>query len=135
MAWGGRRFKSSQDAKYSNTHQGCTLGHSHRSRLESSVCQLLQLRQKAGEIATIEVEKHMKVCGPIGHECSHATKVELVIDFRLTRPDGTVFYAEAKGFEDPKYPLKRRLWIHNGIGELEIWKGRWSKPYLDEVIK
>lgn len=122
-------------SKYSNrTNSLCSLGHSHRSRLESAVCGHYALLMKAGELVSVEVEKHMKICGPPGHECQSTKKIELVVDFKLIRPNGSVYYGEAKGYEDQKWPLKRRLWMHYKIGELEIWKGTHSRPILDEVI-
>ena len=121
--------------KFGNkTSSLCTQGHSHASKLESSVCQILSLRVKAKEIETIESQVHVKVCGPPEHECLYKEKVELVVDFKLIRPDGSVFYAEAKGFETTDYRIKRRLWMHNKIGRLEIWMGSHLNPKLIETL-
>lgn len=129
MSWGRRPA-----AKYGSERSLCAEGHSHRSKLESAVCAQYSLRKKAGEILSIGVEKHMRVCGPLGHDCSHAIKVELIVDFELTRIDGSIFYGEAKGMETTDYRIKRRLWMHHSVGKLEIWKGNWQRPVLDEVI-
>ncbi len=127
-------FRRKSGVKFGNERRGCQLGHSHRSKLESAVCDLFYLRMKAKEIEVIEVEKHVRVCGPAGHICSSAMKVELVVDFKLTRKDGTYFYAEAKGFQTPEYRIKRRLWIHNNLGMLEVWGGSPSRLTVLEVI-
>lgn len=110
-------------------------GFSFSSKLEREVFCQLQLRQYAGEIKEIQPQVHVKVCGPEGHECKHSEKVELVVDFKCTLVDGSVLYVEAKGFETPEYRIKRRLWIHNKIGKLEIWKGYHTRPILHEVIE
>ncbi len=112
----------------------CTQGHSHRSKLEGSVCAMLQLRVRAKEVLKVEPEQHIKICGPIGHECSSKTKIESVVDFKLTMADGSIRYVEAKGYANEKWPMKKRLWEHNNIGVLEIWMGTAQHPFLAEVI-
>lgn len=109
-------------------------GRSFSSKLEASVYALLKLRLLAGEISEIQCQDHVRVCGPFGHECYTNCKVELVVDFKCTRPDGTSFWVEAKGVRMPEYQIKRRLWMHYKIGRLEVWMGSFIRPTLAEVI-
>lgn len=111
-----------------------TDGYSFASKLEAAVYKILKLRQRAGEIKEIQVQDHVKVCGPIGHECASSEKVELVVDFKCELPDGSTLYVESKGFEVPGYRIKRRLWVHSKVGKLEVWKGSHLKPFLAETI-
>lgn len=132
-AW--RKFASRP--KYGNEMQSapCAYGFSHRSRLEASVCQLLALRERSGEIAHVQHEEHVEICGPEGHECGHKKRIEYVADFRFTNlKAGTDFRVEAKGMETPTFALKLRLYRHYGDLPLEIWKGHWRNPKLVEVI-
>lgn len=118
--------KRGQDAKMGNTRSLCALGHSHRSKLESSVCQIIQLREKAGELKLLQVEDHV-----------HLTDAAILYipDFKVQDiASGEVFWIEAKGFADQKWPLKKKLWKFYGPGNLEIWKGDYRRPVLDEVV-
>lgn len=127
--------KKAPAAEYNNETSLCVLGHSHRSKLEAAVCHMLLLRFKAGEIDQIQAEVRVLICGPEGHECNHRQRIESIVDFSYRDiKTGLVCFAEAKGFESPKWPIKKRLWIHNRIERLEIWKGSWSRLRLDEVI-
>lgn len=105
------------------------------SKLEASVYTILQSRKNAGEISEIQVQDHVLICGPQGHECNSKKKIEYIADFKCTRPDGTTFHVEAKGFANERWPMKRRLWMHNGPGRLEIYKGSHLRPYLEETIE
>lgn len=108
-----------------NTRMTCALGHSHRSKLEGAVCQILQLREKAGEIKVLQVEDHILISGWYRY----------VPDFRCELvATGEVFWVEAKGFANDRWPSTRRGWKHAGPGKLEVWKGDYKKPVLDEVI-
>lgn len=110
-------------------------GYSFASKLESAVHELLKLRQLAGEIASVEVQSRIRVCCPPPHEhCDSKCKVEYIPDFRCTRPDGSVFYAEAKGMQTTDYRIKRRLFLHHRSETLEFWGGSARKPVLIEVL-
>jgi hypothetical protein len=125
MRWHLKNVKR-QDAKMGNIRSACAMGHSHRSKLESSVCQILQFRAKAGELEILQTE----------------AQVYLTLAKILYKPDwkcrdlktGELFYVEAKGFANEKWPIKRRLWEHYGPAPLEIWMGTHVSPYLDETI-
>ncbi len=122
----------SQGNKYGNKRTPCGQGHSHRSGLESSVCDMLELRKKAGEFTEVEIEKHVKICGKPGHAC--ASKIESVVDFRCTRSDGSLLYVEAKGMATDLWGAKKRLWAHYGPAPLEIWVGNSKGLKLQEVL-
>lgn len=123
----------SQTEKYGNTFSTCKLGHSHRSKLESSVCAILQLREKAGEIRIDQAEDHICLCGPKEHDCPG--KIDYVADFRCTDlATGETFWVEAKGYANDRWPMKKRLYKHYGPGRLEIWRGTATRPFLDETI-
>lgn len=107
-------------------------GHSFSSKLEASVYQLLSLRVRAGEIASIQVQDHVTVCGPPGHPCKKPFKY--IVDFKCTKPDGAEFWVEAKGYPDDLWPKKKIMWAHYGQGPLEIWLGPYQRPTLDEII-
>ena len=127
--------KTKQDDKYQNTRMLCTLNHSHRSKLESALCEMLRLRELAGEIRELTAEVRVLICGPEGHECDHKRKIESIVDFRaIDVKTGEYIFFEAKGFLAPTWPIKRRLWMHNRSERLEIYKGRHPYPKLDEVI-
>lgn len=100
-------------------------GYSFGSKLEASVYQVLKMRQKAGEILSIQ---------PQGHECMTSGKIEYIADFKCTLPNGEFLWIEAKGFANEKWPLKKRLWRHWGPGVLEIWAGTHVRPVLIETI-
>ncbi len=127
-------FKRMSAHKYGNLSKTCELHGSHRSGLERSVCALLQLRMRAGEFREILGEVHKLICGPEGHACNYKQKIESVVDFKCIRPDDSVLWVEAKGFANDKWPMKRRLWIHNVKEPLEIWGGTAARPVLQEVL-
>lgn len=117
---------SGQTKKMGNKMTQCREGHHHRSKLEASVCALLHLRLKAGEIGQIKIEDHLYLTN---------AKIGYVVDFRCTRPDGRIFWVEAKGHPNDTWPIKKKLWKIYGPGLLEIWKGTYLKPVLEEIIE
>ncbi len=121
-------------SKFGNHAGHCLLGHSHRSKLESYLCALLQLRQKAGEFNRLIVEKRVKVCCSALCACTSQQRVDYIADFFCERDDGGSFYVEAKGVATAIWKIKRRLWIHNVPFKLEVWGGHYSRPTLIEVI-
>ena len=116
------RFK----AKYKNEPALCPLGHSHRSKLESAVCQVLQLRQRAGEIFLLQVEDHVYLTD---------ARILYIPDFRcMNCKSDEIFFVEAKGYPTPEWNIKKRLWKCYGPGLLEIWGGTHRSPTLLETI-
>jgi len=112
--------------KYGNQKVGCTQGHSHRSKLEASVCQILFLREKAKEIVVLQVEDHIKLSD---------AEIVYVADFKcMNLHTSELFWVEAKGFAAPTWPIKKKLWKFYGPGKLEIWTGHYNSPTLSETI-
>lgn len=108
-----------------NQKSNCTLGHSHRSKLESAVCQVLQFREKAGELKLLQVEDHILLSGWYTY----------IPDFKcLDLVTGESFWVEAKGYADIRWPSTKKGWKHSGPGKLEIWMGTYSNPQLIEII-
>ena len=103
----------------------CTLGHSHRSQLETAVCGIIQFRQRAGEIELLQVEDHILISGWFGY----------VADFKVRDcKTNAIFWIEAKGFGNDKWALTRKGWGYAGPGKLEVWGGDYHRPILVEVI-
>lgn len=128
----GKR-KGGRDAKMGNKPSVCALGHSHRSKLESAVCHILQLREKANEIKILQIEDHVAICGPTGHDCPK--KKIYIPDFKCYDIErAEEFWVEAKGFPNDRWPTTKVLWRHYGPGRLEIWMGSHTNPKLDEII-
>src|SRR5271165_2940629 len=77
----------------------CALGHSHASKLETAVCQMIQLREKAGEIKLVQIQ--CKV---------YLTRANLgyIPDFKCVDNTGQIQFWEAKGFEDQLWPWKKK---------------------------
>lgn len=102
------------------------------SKLENAVHDLLLTRELAGEISEIKQQqaitlKHCELCGD---------KLTWKVDFSFIRlSDGKKVYCEAKGCETSGYRKRLKAWKKNPPFDLEIWKGSWQKPYLDEFIK
>lgn len=113
-------------AKYSNKASVCQLGHSHRSGLETSVCAMLQRREREHEIVLEQVEDHVYLTD---------ARILYIPDFRCRNVKTCLsFYVEAKGFETPEWRIKRRLYQHYGRHPLEIWMGTAARPFLKEII-
>jgi hypothetical protein len=112
--------------RYGNKRQTCDLGHSHRSKLESAVCQMLQLRARAGELRIIHAEAQVKLTD---------AQIVYIADFKCQDcATGDVFYVEAKGFTNDRWPIIKKLWAHYGPAKLEIWQGSHVNPRMAEVI-
>lgn len=120
-------FPKRAAAKYGNTRVGeCSYGFSHRSKLEAAVCNLIWLREKAGEIEHLQHEFHVYMT---------IARVAYVADFRVRdRKSGEEILIEAKGYASPVWPLKKRLYKFYGPAPLEIWTGTHTRPTLSETI-
>ena len=112
--------------EYNNLRSVCGLGHSHRSKLEGAVCELIRLRQLAGEIRLDQVEETVYLT---------AARYKYIADFRCTDlKTGKPFRAEAKGFPDKRWPTTKKLYRLYGELPLEIWGGSHQRPKLVEKI-
>lgn len=127
MSFWKARSKAKPKAKYGNkTTVGCAYGYSHRSKLEAAVCQLVFLRERAGELEHLQHESHVRLTD---------AAITYIPDFKC-RDTATQeeFYIEAKGFETPEWRLKKRLWKVYGPSRLEVWGGYHTRPQLMETI-
>lgn len=119
--------------KYGNVPVS-TAGMSFASKLEAAVYQILYFRMRAGEIKEIQLQDHLLICGPLGHECDHKCRIQYVADFKCTKPDGSTFHVESKGFKTEGWMIKKRLYRHYGPDPLEIFEGDHRRPRLTETI-
>ena len=104
----------------------CQYGYSHRSKLERAVCNLIWFREKAGELKHLQHEDHVLMT---------LAEIGYIADFRcLDQKTGETILIEAKGFQSPTWPIKKRLYKWYGEYKLEIWTGTWRNPVLTEVI-
>lgn len=128
MNWMNKLTKKSsgQNKKMGNTNSTCSLNHSHRSKLESAVCEILRLRELAGEIKILQVEDHLYLS---------LARIGYVADFKcLDVATNKEFWVEAKGFANDRWPMKKKLYKFYGPGALQIWTGDYRRPVLSETI-
>ena len=98
----------------------------YSSKLEAAVRQILDLREKAGEISDIKRGAVELTCG-----------IRWNVDFNyLDVKTGKRVWVEAKGVETERYRICLKLWRGGfGPGVLEIWKGDWRRPVLVDIVK
>lgn len=90
------------------------------------MCGLLQERERAKEIEVISREKHLLLS---------AAEIKYIVDFECRDlKTGQALYVEAKGFENERWPIIKKLWRAYGYGPLEVWKGTHMRPRIDEII-
>lgn len=99
------------------------------SKLEGAVYDILLMRQKQGEIATIECQKKIEF------RIKETKILGYIPDFKCTTTEGELFFVEAKGKGvDALWPVKRKLWLVCGPAPLEVFMGDYRKPFLEEII-
>lgn len=106
--------------------QLCSYGFSHRSKLEHAVCDLIRLRELAGEIVHLKHED-TQYLGEARYKYIPDWKVRDV-------KSGEEFWIEAKGYGDKRWPTTKKQWAAYGPGKLEIWGGDHRGPRLDKTI-
>lgn len=113
--------------RYGNqVNSKCSYGGTHRSLLEAAVCQIIWLREKAGEIQHVQHEVHLYLSD---------ARIGYIVDFRCKDlKTGEDLYIEAKGFANDRWPILKKLYQFYGPGTLEIWKGSHRGPTLAETI-
>ena len=104
-------------------------GRSFGSKLEAAVYGVLLLREKAGEISEIHCQSTVRMYSNAMGEHWGCRP-----DFRCTNPDGSIFYVEAKGFEQDRWKGTRFIWSLLGPAPMEVWKGSYKRPMLAETI-
>jgi hypothetical protein len=104
----------------------CSIGHHHPSALEASVCEILILREKAGDIRNLKYQQTVHL----------AYGVKWKIDWAFEQgPKWISSFAEAKGADTSDFKLKLRMFREGaGDGPLELWRGTHKRPYLEKII-
>lgn len=83
------------------------------SGLERDLYLLSRDEMEKGLISQIQIKDHVYMT---------LARILLIVDYKITKPNGEFVWRESKGFEDEKWRIKRRLWQHYGPGPLEVWK-------------
>lgn len=127
MSWGN--FKREKGKKYGNKrsehkdHPGMWFD----SNLEKALFDRLSLEERAGTIRDLAHQP--------GTVFLSAARIQYRPDFRFTNCEtGEVEYAESKGYQDQKWPLKKKLWRSYGPGKLSIYMGSATNLKLVETI-
>lgn len=101
-------------------------GYSFASKLEAALYGILKLRMKAGEIESIQCQDHVYLTN---------ARIGYIPDFKcLDAKTKEYFWAEAKGYPNDTWPIKKKLWAFYGPGRLEIWQGSYQNIKLTETI-
>lgn len=111
--WGRKRSAS----KYGNRRVN-----GFGSKLESSVCAFLEKKYGA---ENIQCQAKVYLTD---------ARILYIADFKVTLPDGSEMWVEAKGVELSSWKLKKKLWKFYGPGLLQIYKGHYSRPFLAEEL-
>lgn len=131
-------FQKRPKNKFGAKKTQCSLNHFHPSALEASVCEILVLRERAGEIRNIKYQATVHLAYGIKWRVDWSFEEKLIDRETISTPDMFNWmpkYAEAKGVETVDYKLKLRMWREGcGPAPLEIWKGSASRPMLVEVV-
>lgn len=101
-------------------------GLSFSSKLEAAVYDYLKAREQAGEIKVLQTQDHI-----------YLTNAEIlyIADFKcFDVSKNAEFWVEAKGYANERWPMKKKLYKFYGPGPLEIYKGSYKNPILDEII-
>jgi hypothetical protein len=98
----GKLSNLRKKSKYNNVSRHYN-GRTYDSILEAKVAQELDWRMKAGEIAEIIPQYKISLDVNGKHICNY------YCDFKVIKPDGSVEFVEAKGFETEVYRLKKKL--------------------------
>ena len=97
------------------------------SKLETALWDQLKLREIAGEIS--ELKHHP------GTVFLSEARIQYRPDFMFREKYKDWYsYAEAKGFANDKWPIKKKLWKHYGPGILYIYGGSYNRLVLTETI-
>lgn len=95
------------------------------SKLEASVYQMLQFRERAGEISDIKCQHRVNLIGQVFWR----------VDFSyIDNATNERCFVEAKGFRTADYEIKKKLWPECRAERLEIWGGSYQRPRLMETI-
>ncbi len=105
----------------------CSYGFSHRSKLERAVCDLIAWEEKAG------VTKHL------AHEDTQyltEARYRYIPDFKVQNmATSEIYWVEAKGYADARWPTTKKLWRFYGPGRLKIYGGTYTNIKMIEEIR
>lgn len=79
------------------------------SKKEANYYAELLLRQKAGEIASIDRQPQFVLVPPYEHNGQKVRALKYIADFKVTYPDGTVEIIDVKGYKTKEYKLKKKM--------------------------
>lgn len=85
---------------------------------------MLTLMKRAGEIVAIDEQVSVQLC-----EC-----LKTKVDYRVTLPDGSYEYHEAKGAVTDRFVIIKAHWKRYGPARLHIWTGNYRSPRITETI-
>ena len=104
----------------------CSYGFSHRSKLERAVCDQIADLEKAGELRHLAHEDTQYLS---------RARYKYIPDFKVeSLKTGEIYWIEAKGKGDHRWPTTKRMWRFYGPGRLEIYTGKWQSPALIQTI-
>lgn len=106
-------------------------GRSFGSGLESSVHDILLLRQRAGEIDILKLQDTVLIECPPNSKNRWRCIPDFKCQYRIT---SEIFWVEAKGMDTDRWKATLFLWRAFGPGRMEIWRGHKKKPYLSEIV-
>lgn len=101
-------------------------GRSFGSGLERRRFAELELLERGGEIKDLrcQVNVHMTLA-----------RILYIADFSyIDVKTGVLTFEETKGFETDVWRIKRRLWMHYGLGPLHVYKGQGTRIIHYETI-
>lgn len=101
-------------------------GYSFASKLEAALYVQSKLEQSAGEIVIEKLQDHVYLSD---------ARILYIPDMRVyDKRRGCQVWREAKGFENERWPIIKKLWGAYGPGPLEIYKGTYARLRLAETI-
>gem|GEM_PF-1741262 len=126
LSW-GKKWNRSEKYGGSQKKKIEHAGHWFDSKLEASLFDLLALRERGGEISALTHQP--------GTVFLSSARIQYRPDFRyFNKKTGEEEYAEAKGFPNDKWPMKKKLWKTFGPGTLHIYMGSYRSLKLTETI-
>ena len=112
----GQRYKAQVKTKLNGSY--------YSSKLEASVRALLDQRLLAGEFIEIQDQATMELIPGMRWRA----------DFKAIKPDGSFVLVEAKGHVSDTFAEKIKVLRFMNRYNVEIWKGTYTRPKLDETI-
>lgn len=97
-----------------------------RSKLEAAVYEILRWRELGGEITELKREQRIFLTD---------AQISWKPDFcYIEKATGQLEYAEAKGMEDARFRVIKKLYRVYGPAPLHIWMGDYRRPQIVETI-